>query len=145
MFTRVLACSDGSEHAIKAAGIAVEICRAAGASLTLLHVFELPPIAVSMADGFALDPTLCGPVPEYVQNEIVKRTVSGIAESGVPFNDLRGTGYSAAEVITRVAEEEKIDLIVMGSRGLGTFTSILLGSVSNAVAHHAHCGLLIVK
>ena len=51
----------------------------------------------------------------------------------------------AAEEILACAEELKIDLIVMGNRGLGTFKKILLGSVSSKVVSNSNCSVLIVK
>lgn len=49
------------------------------------------------------------------------------------------------EVIVDEAERWGADLIVMGSRGLGAFGRLLLGSVSNAVVHHAKCSVEIVR
>ena len=54
------------------------------------------------------------------------------------------TGHPA-DVILCVGEEESCDLIVLGSRGLGEVKRFLLGSVSDAVAHHAYCPVLIVR
>jgi nucleotide-binding universal stress UspA family protein len=52
---------------------------------------------------------------------------------------------SAGQVIVEKAEEWGADLIVMGSRGLGVWNRLLLGSVSNAVVHHAKCSVEIVR
>lgn len=49
------------------------------------------------------------------------------------------------ELIVSVAEEEESDLIVMGSRGFGTFRSLLVGSVSRFVLEQAPCPVLLVK
>ena len=49
------------------------------------------------------------------------------------------------EVIVDLAETEKYDMIIMGSRGFGTFRSLLMGSVSNYVLRHAHCPVVLVK
>jgi len=49
------------------------------------------------------------------------------------------------QVIVEEAENWGADLIVMGSRGLGVWNRLLLGSVSNAVVHHAKCSVLIVR
>jgi nucleotide-binding universal stress UspA family protein len=49
------------------------------------------------------------------------------------------------QVIVDEAERWNADLIVMGSRGLGAWNRLLLGSVSNAVVHHAKCSVEIVR
>ena len=53
---------------------------------------------------------------------------------GMPYNE-----------IIKVADEEDVDLIVMGNRGLGAFSRTLLGSVSNKVLNHSDKSILIVK
>lgn len=51
----------------------------------------------------------------------------------------------AYEEIIKLADEEDVDLIAMGNRGLGTFSRTLLGSVSNKVLNHSNKSVLIVK
>ena len=51
----------------------------------------------------------------------------------------------ARDIIVDVATEEESDLIVMGSRGLGTLGGILTGSVSSFVLAHAPCPVLLCK
>lgn len=50
-----------------------------------------------------------------------------------------------AQAIVDEAEHWEADLIVMGSRGLGAWSRLLLGSVSNGVVHHAKCSVEIVR
>jgi nucleotide-binding universal stress UspA family protein len=50
-----------------------------------------------------------------------------------------------AGIILEVAKKGSYDLIILGSRGLSRVAGFLLGSVSDAVAHHAHCPVLIVR
>ena len=52
---------------------------------------------------------------------------------------------SPAQVIVDEAESWKAEVIIMGSRGLGVWSRLLLGSVSNAVVHHAKCSVEIVR
>ena len=52
---------------------------------------------------------------------------------------------SPRQVIVERAEEWGADLIIMGSRGLGAWNRLLLGSVSNAVVHHAKCSVEVVR
>ena len=49
------------------------------------------------------------------------------------------------QVIVEEAERWEADLIIMGSRGLGAWNRLLLGSVSSAVVHHAKCSVEIVR
>jgi hypothetical protein len=49
------------------------------------------------------------------------------------------------EVITRVAQLGKSDVIVIGSRGLGQTLAVLLGNVSAQVIHSAECPMLVIK
>jgi nucleotide-binding universal stress UspA family protein len=51
----------------------------------------------------------------------------------------------AAEMIIESAKTHNSDVIVMGSRGLGRFTGLLLGSTSQKVVSHAPCPVLIVR
>ncbi|XP_031475939.1 uncharacterized protein LOC116247767 [Nymphaea colorata] len=51
----------------------------------------------------------------------------------------------AKEMICQVVEQVHADLVIVGSRGLGTIKRTLLGSVSDYVAHHAKCPVMIVK
>ena len=52
---------------------------------------------------------------------------------------------SPAQVIVDEAESWGADLVIMGSRGLGIWNRLLLGSVSNAVVHHAKCSVEVVR
>ena len=52
---------------------------------------------------------------------------------------------SPAQTIVEEAERWGADLIVMGSRGLGAWSRLLLGSVSNSVVHHAKCSVEIIR
>jgi nucleotide-binding universal stress UspA family protein len=52
---------------------------------------------------------------------------------------------SVVEAINDVALNEKVDLIVTGTRGLSGFKKVVLGSVASGVVEHAHCSVLVVK
>ena len=49
------------------------------------------------------------------------------------------------ESIVKAAEEQDVDIIVVGSRGQGTLRRTILGSISDYVIHHAHVPVLICK
>lgn len=54
-------------------------------------------------------------------------------------------GGPPSQIIVEDAEKWDADLIVMGSRGLGAWNRLMLGSVSNAVVHHAKCSVEVVR
>jgi nucleotide-binding universal stress UspA family protein len=93
-----------------------------------------------------------GALPGVHQDELdrqAKRLLEAeaerIASSGtaVARNHLRRGG--ADREIVLLAEEEGADLIVMGSRGRGRIRRALMASVSDSVARHAHCPVLVVR
>jgi nucleotide-binding universal stress UspA family protein len=59
--------------------------------------------------------------------------------------DVRRTIEEGPAARILVALSEGADLLVVGSRGLGGFSSLALGSVGQACVHHAHCPVLIVR
>jgi nucleotide-binding universal stress UspA family protein len=61
---------------------------------------------------------------------------------GVSFNGVTHEGPAAKSLIDASKEA---DLLVVGSRGIGGFTGLLLGSVSQQCAQHAHCSIVIVR
>jgi nucleotide-binding universal stress UspA family protein len=68
----------------------------------------------------------------YLENEVEYATASIL-------------GSNPARALRNTAERENFDLVVVGSRGLGSKASILLGSVSRQVAANAECNVLVVK
>ena len=79
-------------------------------------------------------------------NALVENAVTKLKSSGTPLRIscavIEGT---PREVIVDEADRWGADLIVMGSRGLSAWSRLLLGSVSNAVVHHAKCSVEIVR
>jgi nucleotide-binding universal stress UspA family protein len=146
MFRKILVCSDGSENATQAARVAALIAREFHACTLLLTVFN--PSTLIYANGDApiapIDSALLNRYIEEVQSDIEERTAEVFRAAGVDYVTRRETGHPV-DVIVEVAEREKVDLIVLGRRGLSGWKSFLLGSVSDGVLHHAHCPVLIVR
>lgn len=134
---------DGSDNGARALRWALRHAGSGGARVIAVHAWGVSAFAYG-GPGFvtAIDPTefrrvastaleqtvteLAGDVPEGVQVE--QRVVEG----------------DAAAVLVQLARDEHADLLVVGSRGLGGFSGLLLGSVSAALAHHTPCPLAIV-
>ena len=67
---------------------------------------------------------------------------SGLAESGLVYKVLTPEGRAGEELVTCAKDA---DLLVVGSHGSGALKELLLGSVSNYVAHHSRCPVVLVR
>lgn len=78
-------------------------------------------------------------------NHIVKTLQQKLTDSNVSGCVLQLHGHSSGEAIIKASEREAADMIVVGSRGLGTLRRTFLGSVSDFVLHHAHIPVCICR
>lgn len=145
MFNTILVCTDGSEHAIHAAKMAAELASKFDSKVVMLSVLThiMEPVFLAVDAGPA-SWNSAEEAYEKAQEDIEQRTGAVFAKAEIAYEAIRERGH-AADKIVEVAEQRKTDLIVLGSRGLGTFTRLVLGSVSDGVLHHAHCPVLIVR
>jgi nucleotide-binding universal stress UspA family protein len=154
MFEKILVPLDGSEHSIRALEKAVQIAKKFQGKITLIHAYS-----VSVQPIIMPEPTLSSPgIPVLTSEEI-----SGVAEAarasggklltdgeekakagGVEVGKMLVEGHAVQEIV-KAAKEGNFDLIVMGARGVSHIRGLLLGSVSDAVIHHATCPVLVVK
>ncbi len=75
---------------------------------------------------------------------LLKRTCALLQRHGVSSTPILRQGDAATEIMDYV-KGNKVDLIVAGSRGLGQFRSLWMGSVSRKLVHYSDCSVLIVK
>jgi nucleotide-binding universal stress UspA family protein len=75
---------------------------------------------------------------------LLERTVNELSHLDFSLKKVLKRGDAATEILN-YAEENQIDLIIAGSRGLSHLQSWLLGSVSNKITHYANCSVMIVK
>jgi len=141
---QLLLASDGSEGACQAAGFAVEIAQKFAASLCVLNVLEVSSLSYTLSPYPAADSETLSVRAGHLLDKITEEVGKEAIKAGVPRSFHQVTGYPA-EIVVSFAERDGTDLIVLGCRGRGTFKSLLLGSVSNRVAHHAHCSVLVTR
>ena len=150
MYHRILVASDASEGGLKAVSAAADLCLKYSAGLVALHVYEMPAIQNAMINGGmingveCLDPKMLDDWMNELNESVRKKTEAVLVAAGVRCVNRQEIGQPA-NTIVRIAAEEKVDLIVLGSRGLNAIEAFLLGSVSERVAHLAHCSVLIVR
>jgi nucleotide-binding universal stress UspA family protein len=139
MFKNILVALDGSEHALKAARLAGELAVNTQADLWVVVAYD--------------------PLPDYLGQSLLEEIIvkrlklseeilqTGLQEIGQIPGILRKEILEgpAAEAILAVTETRSIDLIIMGTRGLGGLTGLLVGSQSQKVVAHAACPVLLVR
>jgi nucleotide-binding universal stress UspA family protein len=87
--------------------------------------------------------------PQYILDDYTEQVIESALDAarhdGVPDIKTDVKTGQPARTIVEYAERNKVDTIVMGSRGLGDISSVLLGSVSHKVASLAKCTVVTVR
>jgi nucleotide-binding universal stress UspA family protein len=140
MFNHILLGVDGSEHALHAAKTASDLARSMKSNIFRI-VVAYDPIPPYLGEP-NMQTTISARMKEA--EKILQKAVEEVGEipGEIHTEILEGP---PAEAILEVANTRKSDLIVMGSRGLGRLTGVLLGSQSQKVVQHASCPVLIVR
>jgi nucleotide-binding universal stress UspA family protein len=131
---------DGSKASAKAIDFAFEQADAVHAEVVAVHAWTSPFLTYDEgASMLQFD-------EEKVREESRLLVAESVAGAAAEHPDVRWTtelaSGSAARALVRRAESA--DLVVVGSRGRGGFTGLLLGSVGQSVLHHAHCPVAVV-
>jgi nucleotide-binding universal stress UspA family protein len=145
---RILVAVDGSESSMKAVDTAAGMAAALGAKLSVLAVAPSLTTVVEELESYARAENLLKELPALlasVQPAFLEPAGARARAKGASDVSLEtATGDPAAEIIA-TARANRVDLIVMGSRGRGRLSGLLLGSVSQKVAIHAPCSVMIVR
>ena len=135
---KILVPVDGSESSERALTRAIEIASAMNASLAFLFVANVNQLAVNSCLSAELLEAA-----NKAGDVVLAHAEEGTLE-GVETERILETG-SPAPTIADIAEDKDVDLIVMGSRGLGLVKGMLLGSVSQYIVENAKCAVMVVK
>ncbi len=145
MFERILVPVDGSEHALSGLEFAVAMQSKFDSELLLLCVYRHhSPLEASMYLIKTDSPEdIDASMREHAKG-VVEEAKKQAAEFGS--KNMRGFVKSGppARTIINFAKDKNVNLIVLGSRGLGDVEGFLLGSVSHKVTSLAHCPVMVV-
>jgi nucleotide-binding universal stress UspA family protein len=143
MFRKILVAFDGSVTARNALFKAIELKQVFEESvLEVIHVFQVANFVMS-------DTVIAGPA--MMQDELYQAAEDIVAEARQLISPLSHAtasildGGAPARVILDYAEAHGFELIIVGSRGLGSIKELLLGSVSSEVVQHAKIPVLVIK
>jgi nucleotide-binding universal stress UspA family protein len=134
---------DHSPGAKAALVFAEEEARLRGATLRAVHAWQYGYIGYTGLEGAM--PVLGGEMSELhaAAEAALERSVrEALPDSDVEIEQRAVQGVAAGVLVD---ESRDADLLVVGSRGHGGFTQLLLGSVSQQCAHHAECPVVIVR
>jgi len=134
----VLIAHDGSAQARRAVEAGVDVARRYGARVTLLSAIHHPAYAATV-----------GEIEEA--NHEARQAIEGMLRAAVEYARLRGidpgveivSGHPAAAIVD-YARAHRVDLIVMGHRGMSNLQRFFVGSVADRVVDHAPCMVLVV-
>ena len=147
MIKKILVAFDGSKHAQETLDFALDLAEKCSADVTVLSVAQHATTPLGM-----IGTPVPGEIIETYSKEVMDSTAKALAEAVEKAKEKTNVKIEPklmegrpADTIIQVAEEEKFDLIVIGSRGLSGIKKFFLGSVSNEVVNHSKCPVLIVK
>jgi len=137
---RVVVGIDGSDRAMDALAFAFAAASARGVGLTAVHGWTAPWIPAS--DGLPLTGKGWRGLEEQ-ENLVMSETMAGWGDK-YPDVDVTRVIVEANPARTLVEHSHRAALVVVGSRGHGGFTGLLLGSVSQTVVQHATCPVAVI-
>ena len=153
MYEKILVPLDGSEPSRHALNHAISIADKYGASLKLLAVVPQVVLPVFPDEGFGAAPVTAAKDMARYQDKMKELYEGVLREAKAQLKDekpdimveaLLREGRPSATIV-EIAEEDGVDLIVMGSRGVGGITGWILGSTSRRVVDSCTKPILIVK
>jgi len=137
VFERILIAVDGSPQSEKTILVGVDLAGRYGSAVTVVHIREYERYEGSDVD---LGPPVTA--EDLVEGVLARFRAGGVDARG----EIRRVSFGhTAQQIVEVAAGSHADLIIMGSRGMTEWKSLLLGGVANKVVHHATCPVLLVR
>ena len=141
MFTKILVPADGSDNSYRALEAALVFSEKLGSSISVVNVMEQVPITHIESEKL-LNELLEAYKKE--NQEILSKCSDIAHQKGITIKTVLLQG-NPAPVILDYIKKENLDLVIMGSRGMGKFKELILGSVSSKIMHHSPCAVMIIR
>lgn len=142
---RILVAVDESAHSDRAVRFVARMRWPAGSRVIVANV--LAPVLTPPTTGGEGGMPLTIEVTEQQREQgrkVTERAEAALREAGIAAESRIPAG-DPREAILRLVNDERVDLLVLGSHGRTGFAKLLLGSVSSHAVTHAHCSVLVVK
>ena len=142
MIKHIMVPYDKSEPANRAFEYAVDLAKKYNSSISIISCVSLQvPTDPYFGTAYVETTKLLREDAKNSRSKLEPR----LKESNITFKTEVLDVISITESLLSYAESHNVDLIVIGSRGLGGFKKLLLGSVASGVSQHSKCPVLIVK
>ncbi|MCK4811939.1 MAG: universal stress protein [Methanosarcinales archaeon] len=141
LYKKILVATDGSANTARAIKYGIELARIADADVCAVYVLDTSACASMPMDAAW---TSLYELLRAEGNEALKYVEEKCEQSSVPFEGVVLDGHPAHEIVD-YANENEIDLIVMGTLGKTGLDRILLGSVASTVAHTSSVPVMIIR
>ncbi|MGW6505759.1 universal stress protein, partial [Nonomuraea angiospora] len=138
VFQEVVVGVDDSPQCEPALAYAFEQAKLRGSTLRVVHAWQLPVHAFAPEIAYDMDEI------RTAQHQLVRDRVKIFSDDHPEVKVVEDV-QSAHPVEALTDASERADLLVVGSHGRGAVGSMLLGSVSRGVLHHAHCPVAVVR
>ena len=135
---KILVPLDGSSNSLRGLDEAIIFARACNATITGLNVISSP-------SSFVLRRKKLEPETIKAVERLMESAKTKAAKQGIDFKYKIIKGGDPGYDIVKFSKNHRIDLIVIGARGLGGIKEAFLGSVSNYVLHKAKTPVLVIK
>lgn len=142
---QILVGTDGSDSANHAIDLAARLASSLGGNLTILNVVpphDLPP--QQLVDLAHMEHISPGAFLNAASRQTLTMASERARNFGLPNPQLVSQTGDVADTIIKAAENDRTDMIVIGKRGLGRLSGLLLGSVSQKVVSSAPCAVIVV-
>jgi nucleotide-binding universal stress UspA family protein len=141
VFTNILVAMDGSEASQRAMSQAVDLAKLCNAKLHTIYVVETGLFSSLPMEGTV---EIMYSVLEKEGEEVMERAKKYASEKGITLITHLKQGHAGSEILA-LAEEEKSDLIIVGSHGKSNTDRLLIGSVSTFVVTHSTVTTMVVR
>jgi len=141
MFTKILVPVDGSDNSYRALDAALFFSDKLGSKVAAVHVMEDIPVLHIQSEKLLREL-----LEDYKNREqlILTKSSEIARKKGLAIDTILLRG-NPSSIILDFCEKEKYDVIVLGSRGLGKFKELILGSVSNKIVHHSRSPVVLIR
>lgn len=139
---RIVVGVDGSPAALAALRWAVQQAKLTGSSIEAVIVWQTPSLEMS---GYGWAPLTIAECAEFMDsaNKTLEAAIAEVTTPGGP--EIRSVVLQGTPAQVLLETSATADLLVVGSRGQGTFVDALVGSVSRHVFEHARCPVVIMR